>query len=150
MKGLRETMKTTEKVRILVGSHPLSPKFVTEAVMWIKTKFEEKGQSNTTTLWGVFKYVTQHVSAFIKSYHQALHKYLQKQHLRIAGCKCSCWGGRYFYNTRWWLWNKAEIFCTIHSKTMQSTSVIYYRCPPFFACVSQLDVTRNDCAYRCQ
>jgi hypothetical protein len=33
MKGLRETMKTTEKVRILVGSHPLSPKFVTEAVM---------------------------------------------------------------------------------------------------------------------
>jgi hypothetical protein len=43
-------MKTAEKVRILVGSHPVSPKFVTEAVTCIKTKSEEKGRSITTTL----------------------------------------------------------------------------------------------------
>jgi hypothetical protein len=47
---MRETTKTTLKVRILVGSHPVSPKFATEAVMCIKTKSEEKGQSITTTL----------------------------------------------------------------------------------------------------
>jgi lactam utilization protein B len=65
MKGMRETMKTAEEVRILVGSHPVSPKFVTEAVMYIKTKCEEKGQSITTALC-VLKYVMQHVSALIK------------------------------------------------------------------------------------
>jgi hypothetical protein len=43
-------MNTTEKVRNLVGSHPDSPKFVTEAVKCIKTKSEEKGQSITTAL----------------------------------------------------------------------------------------------------
>jgi hypothetical protein len=68
-------------------------------------------------------------------------------------CHATCFGfdqtpSSAFYNARWWLWNKAETCCTIHSKTMQSTSVTYCHSPPFFACVSQLDVTRNDCAYR--
>jgi hypothetical protein len=38
-----------EEVRIL-DSHPICPKFVTEAVMCIKTKYEEKGRSITTAL----------------------------------------------------------------------------------------------------
>lgn len=147
LKGLRETMNTTEKVRNLVGSHPDSPKFVTEAVKCIKTKSEEKGQSITTALWGAFKYATQHVSALIESYHRAWLKYLHKQLLRTARRKRSCREGMYFHNVWWWLWNKVETCCTIHSKTMQSTSVTYCRSPPFFACLPQLDVTRNDCAY---
>jgi len=43
-------MKTAEEVRTLVDSHPVSPKFVTENVMCIKTKYEERGQSITTAL----------------------------------------------------------------------------------------------------
>jgi len=141
-------MRTTKKVRILMGSHPVSPKFVTEAVMCIKTKSEEKGQSITATLWVVFKYVTQNISALITSYHQARQTYSHKQHLCITRCKYSYLGGGYFYNARWWFWNKADTCCTTHSKeNAESICDLLPQSSIIFTCVSQLDVTRNDCAH---